>query len=192
MILLQGLLWLLLGLLVLAVVVLALPVRLRLAARTEPEPVARVELGLLGGLVPRFAVFDSAWRRDRAPPPDAGVLKPERPKKKRRKGRSGGRMLRAVPRLLRDLLRCVRIEECDVSGRFGLVDPADTGQVYGLIAPLAFGGAWALGENTRISVVPEFRGPCLEGRADILLAVVPLRLVPPVVRFAWHSFGPER
>ncbi|MDF0601521.1 DUF2953 domain-containing protein [Psychromarinibacter sp. C21-152] len=191
---LQGLLWLLLILVLGVVAVLALPVRLRVVGRTQPERWVRVELGLLGGLVPRFAVFDSVRSGGgEAPPDQPAAPKPGRRRKRGTSGkRRGRRMIRAAPRLLQDLLRQVRIERLDLDGCFGLGDPAETGQVFGMLAPLAYGGGWMLGPGARLAVTPVFDRACLEGRGDVMVAVVPLALVPPAIRFAWAVFGPRR
>ncbi len=186
------LLWALAALAVLVLAVLALPVRLRFRAESEPVRRARVELGLLGGLVPWIGVADSAR-------PRTAKHKPERPKthkKRRTKARASPRtlrrMLRAGPDLLIGMLRQIRVERFLVECRFGLADPADTGQLFGMLAPVAYGGPWIVGRPAEVTLTPVFDRACLDGRAEIALSVVPLRLLPPALRFGWAAFGPAR
>lgn len=185
-------LWLLLALLLAAVLVLSLPVRVRLLAQSGPVRRVSLELGLLGGLVPWIKVVDTA--RPAAPKP--GAPKPERkPKAKRKRapGRARGlRMARAAPRLLRGLLGQIHLDRFHVNCVFGLDDPADTGRLFGLLAPIQYGTDWAWGRNVSIDMRPDFNRLCLDGNADVALAVTPLRLLPPAVRFAWATFGVRR
>lgn len=97
-------------------------------------------------------------------------------------------MARAAPGLVGGLLRQFRILRIEAEADFGFDDPADTGAVYGLLAPFAFG----LPPGTRSSVVlrPDFETPRLSGRIDATVEVTPIRLLPPALRFAWRSFGP--
>ena len=111
------------------VAVLCLPVRLRLHARSAPSRVARVELGLFGGLLPWIVVVDT--ERPKKPKAKAKPKEEKKRKKKRRgKGRAG--LWRALPGLFRGLLRPVRVERFEIDCTFGLGDPADTGQLFGL------------------------------------------------------------
>ena len=148
---------------------------------------ARVELGLLGGWVPGIAVVDTERPRKRK----AGREKEQKHKKRRRKG-GGARFLQGLPGLVRGLLRPVRVERFILDCTFGLGDPADTGQLYGMLAPVQRGTAGLGGPGTRITLVPDFERARLEGRADVVLSLVPVRWLPPVLRFAWGTWGPGR
>jgi hypothetical protein len=152
----------------------------------------RVELRFLGGAVPWIAVYDST--RPRKPKRKATAPKPPKRKKRTRAtGKGGaGRMLRAGPGLIGGLIRQIRVERCRVECRFGLGDPADTGQAYGLLAPLVFAPPWGWDGAGAVVLTPDFERACLEGEAEVALAVVPARLLPPIVRFAWAAFGPGR
>ena len=95
------------GVLVLAVVVLALPVKLDLALRTAPRWRLTVGVRLLGGLTPALPVHDSARKRRRG----AGRPAPERPRaRRRRRSARAVRALSGAPRLLMGLLRPIRLE----------------------------------------------------------------------------------
>jgi len=184
-----AILWVLLALILLLLLALALPVRLRLHAQSEPARQLRLELGLLGGLVPWIAIYDSTRPRK---------AKPTKQKKQKKlkwqggKGGQGARMLQAGPRLLRGILGCIRVDWFYVNCVFGLGDPAETGQVFGLLAPLQYGTAWAWGRQVDVVLAPDFGRVCLDGKADVALAVTPIHLVPPAARFVWASFGPVR
>ncbi len=185
------LLWILLALLAAVVALLCLPVKLRLDARSEPVRAARLELGLLGGWVPWIALVDTARPRKRKA--KAKKRKKKEKHKKKRAGKGGGAWLwRGLPGLLRGLLRPVRLERFELDCAFGLGDPAETGQLYGMLAPLYYGTAGVRGPRTRITLVPDFERARLEGRADVVLSVVPARWLPPLVRFGWAAWGPGK
>ncbi len=168
-----------------------LPLRLRLAGSTSPAPRLRVELGLFGGLVPRLTAYDSARGVAKAKARRGGAAETTPAAARERKRRRGvppwlrGRwpaLLRGVPRLLADLLACLRIEHLHVDGEFGLDDPADTGRVWGMLAPLLYAVPPLAGVAT---VRPRFDGATLSGDAEATLRLVPAALLPPALRFAW-------
>jgi len=72
----------------------------------------------------------------------------------------------------------VRIDHCRVEARFGLGDPALTGELYGRLAGVlvALPGARAL------RLVPVFDREVLEGRGEIHLSLVPARLIGVALR----------
>lgn len=173
------------------VAVVATPVRLRVVACSEPAPRVRLLLGLLGGWIPSIAVVDSA-RRDRSRR-ETDRAPRERPRKRRERRTADrtrlARIRKAAPTLVRDLLRTVRLERLLLRGQVGLDDPADTGRLYGLVVPVLFATRWAWPPSAVVSVTPVFDRACLEGEADIALEVVPVRLLPPALRFGWAVFG---
>ena len=99
-------------------------------------------------------------------------------------------MVRAGPGLIGGVLRCIRVDRFRVDCTFGLGDPAETGQVFGVLAPFVYGTRWAWGRADAVALTPVFDRACLEGEADVALAVTPMRLLGPVLRFAWATFGP--
>ncbi|MDJ0626805.1 MAG: DUF2953 domain-containing protein [Rhodobacter sp.] len=190
------LLWLLLTLVVVLVALVALPVRLRLTARSEPVAFVKVELRLLGRALPWLVLVDSSQPgRMRTKPASKAKPKARKTKRKRAGGASRetmGRMLRAGPDLVFGLLRQIRIERFLLTVRFGLDDPAETGQLFGMLAPIAQAPQWMLGPPVSVSLTPVFDRPCAAGEADIVLSLRPVRLVPPAARFAWRAFGPVK
>lgn len=182
--------WSALGVLVLLAAVIALPVRLALIAETEPRRRLRLWLVLFGGLTPSLPVVDTERRGQRS---RSRSTRKERNRKQRPPRRDrASRMLRAAPSLLRGLLGPVSVGRLRVHCRFGLDDPALTGQTFGLIAPLVYGCRWAWPRVADVRVTPVFDRACLDGEADVAITFVPLRLLPPALRFAWASFGPRR
>jgi hypothetical protein len=93
-------------------------------------------------------------------------------------------MLRAAPDLTRGLLRAVRVERLRVDGAFGLLDPADTGQLFGLLCPLLYG----LPPSARreIALRPMFDGPSLTGEAEGRVAVTLAPALGAAIRFGWR------
>ena len=95
------------------------------------------------------------------------------------------RMLRAAPRLVRGLVSAVSIERLRVTGRVGLADPADTGQLFGALFPLA---SMLHSPRCAIDLQPDFAGPSLEGEIEAGIRVYPIRIVPATLRFGWQVF----
>lgn len=199
---LSAILWILAALIAVALLAVLLPIRVRLAARSDPAPRLRVDVRPLAGLSPWIAVFDSDRKTGRDvtgdKPPVAernhGDRKPK-PRRRRRKGKRTWpvrRMLNALPDLLSGLIRVFRIDRLDFEGQVGLDDPADTGTAYGMVAPVIHGAQGLWPGRVRVALVPVFDGPCLEGRAEAEISVVPFRVVPAALCFAWASLGPAR
>tara|TARA_R110000803_G_scaffold103884_1_gene171999 strand:- start:1220 stop:1783 length:564 start_codon:yes stop_codon:yes gene_type:complete len=185
-----GVLAVLIGALVLVltllVLVLATPVKLHLAFRSRPHQRLAVRARLLGGLTPALGIYDSE------------AEKPARKARARKtKQKKGGmsvsrvrRMAAAGPDLLAGLRRPVHVETMALDAEFGLGDPAETGQLFGMLTPLIY----AMPQSPAISLAvrPNFNERCLRGAADADIRFIPFGFVPPVLRFAWRAFGPQR
>ena len=102
------------------------------------------------------------------------------------------RLLRAGPRLVGGVLRQIRLERLHVTARFGLGDPAETGQLFGMLAPVAYAPQWLGSKAVSVVLTPVFEARCLSGAAEGALAVTPIRLLPPGLVFVWRVFGPGR
>jgi hypothetical protein len=104
--------------------------------------------------------------------------------------------MRQVVYLIRDLLRSLRPRRFRLQCVMGLEDPADTGRVMGMLAPLrVFTKKMAFGQdsNVAIQVTPDFSGPRFTGHCCASVQFVPLKLIglfmgflfsPPVFRAA--------
>lgn len=174
---------------VLAALLLAIltPMHVRLRVEKAGSWTVRVDIAPVFGLVPVPAFGAGCKRRPtKATDPDRRTR--TRPAASGRRG-FPARRIAAVPELVRGLLSPIRIARLEVDARFGLDDPAETGAVYGWLTPMLF----TLGNRPPVVVAlaPVFSGAHLEGRALAAVRVVPARLLPPAVRFAWRAFGPQ-
>lgn len=97
---------------------------------------------------------------------------------------------RAVARLVADLLARVRFDHLRLEADYGTGDPAETGQICGWLAPLAYG----LGDRPGVTVAlrPDFGRAVLSGELDAAVKITPAALVPPAFRFALALWGPGR
>jgi hypothetical protein len=169
--------WLLFALLALVLLTLLAPWHLRFDGRTSPLS-ARVELRLLAGLAPPIPI---PLGRNKDAPHRAKRAKPKRSGRRR-----SGRLPRGIGALILDLFDAVRIRSLHLSGRFGLDDPADTGVLWGRMAPLVY---TLSGAGRRIDLVPEFSGPCLDLEATGEVAIRPVRLLRAGAVLAWANRG---
>ena len=88
-----------------------------------------------------------------------------------------GRLLRLGWRLR----SCIRIRELNLNVRLGLDDPADTGQVWGMVGPLV--ATLRLPSVTHITISPDFAGEVLEIDAQGHVRVIPLQLLAVILVF---------
>lgn len=172
-------------LLLLASVVLTTPVKLAFTVRTSPRWQLKIAARLLGGLMPAILIHNSARRRRKKKTPKA--------KKKRLAMMPRHAMVRvprviaAAPRLLAGLLRPIYLERLTVDADIGLADPADTGQLFGLLSAVNYSRPPT--SAVSLLVRPDFARPCVSGELDAELSFIPLAFIPPGVRFAWRVFG---
>lgn len=154
---------------------------------------ARVSVRPLGGLAPAIPVFDSAAAR-----PASRTTAKKRKKKaggRERPGRSGGagrarRVVAALPDLVGGVIGTVHVERLALDLDFGTGDPADTGALYGALAPFLY-GSWPRCTET-VDLRPDFTRARLDGTASARVRFTPAALLPPAVRFGWAAFGPSR
>lgn len=187
----SGLLWglasALIALLMLVSAILATPVKFAFEMRTLPQWRLKIVVRLLGGLTPEISIHDSERQQQQGTAPKA---KKKTTTRSRRMLRRIPRAVAATPQLLAGLLRPVHLERLAIDADIGLADPADTGQLFGMLAAANHG----FPQPPRMSIVvrPDFSGPRASGELDAALSFIPLLLVPPGLRFAWRVFGPRR
>ena len=105
--------------------------------------------------------------------------------------------LRQAVYLVRDLLRSLRPRRYRIQCVVGLDDPADTGRLMGVLAPLRLfaGRKMGLGKHSDVAfeVTPDYTGPRCTGYWGASVRFVPLKLIrvflgfllsPPVLRAA--------
>lgn len=165
------------GLFVLVLGALLLPWHVRVLGRTAPGEL-RVQLRLLGGYAPAIPLpLQSVAGRATRPK--------DRPRKQRRRPRRF-RGFRGLADLVPALLAAFSFDRLRLSGTFGLSDPADTGTLWGLLAPFVH----TIGApDGRIDIAPDFTGPCLdlEGAGDLVIR--PVRLIGAGLAFARANRG---
>jgi hypothetical protein len=172
------------GLFVLLIALLVTPIRFHATCLTAPELIYRVDLRVLGGFSPRFALIDSA--------------RPRKPKTPKPKPKHAGRFWRwpvnhvapAAGRLLSGVFSTIHLDHFRLDMNFGLSDPANTGQLYGVLTPLQFGGV--LPRNAVVSLHPDFGHQRFSCELDAALHITVAVLFWPLVRFAWQIYGPNR
>ena len=182
-----GLILALIVVLLLVGAVLVTPVHFALAVTISPGWRLKIGARLLGGLTPEIVIHDSTLQKQRRKDPRA------KEKKARRSHRRSGwipRALVAAPQLATGLLEPFHLEHLAIDADIGLADPADTGQLFGMLAA----GNHALPRPPCMSIVvrPDFSGSRASAELYAVLSFVPILLIPPGVRFAWHVFGPRR
>ena len=181
------LLWLVGGVIALALLLICIPVHLLMAARSEPSPVFSLEVRLLSGRAPRLLLLDSrrmAAGRKSATEKLSRSKTRKKKRIKRRKWLSRRRLpdlIQAVPALIADTVSGVHLDRLHIRAEFGLGDPAETGRIFGLLAPLTF---MPLDPRISVAVNPNFAAVCLKGRADAALHFVPIRMAIPAMWFA--------
>jgi hypothetical protein len=164
--------------LLLAAALLAVPVRLVVRVERAERLHALWRVRWLFGLVD----VQSGWPRPPRPPTPPT---PEQPRKAKPKPLRKARRALAVVRtpglgrralrLLNDLRRQIKVEAFDLQAEFGFDDPADTGRLCGVLAPVqAVASASGL---TNLRWRPNFTGAALAGNAGATLRMRPLSVV---------------
>lgn len=82
---------------------------------------------------------------------------------------------RRILRFVTDLWRAVYKEDINVSVRIGLGDPAETGQLWAVLGPLA--GTLASAECASIKIEPEFADSVFDVDSSGSIRLMPLRFI---------------
>ena len=86
---------------------------------------------------------------------------------------------RPMLRLFKDFIYCFRVKNLDIDITFGLVDPAYTGILTGIIYSMV--GSLKGGNNIRWTA--DFERPVLEWNIIAKVAITPIQMLPPITRF---------
>jgi hypothetical protein len=177
--------WLLLGMLALVGLALITPLVLRVHLTTSPKFAYRIEVRALAGLAPRLRLAaDTGKQSDAKPKANQKHHEPSRHK------RVQGAVVRAVPSLVKGILQRIHLTELHIDAEYGLSDPADTGQLCGLLMPLQF--APPLPASVSLDLRPDFTKRCLNGSLTAVVRFTVAAMLVPVAQFAWRAFGPFR
>lgn len=98
--------------------------------------------------------------------------------------------IRQLIYLFRDLLRSMKPRRFQIQCIMGLDDPADTGRLMSLLAPLrVITRKISFGQNSNVhfQVVPDFSGPRFKGHCCASVHIVPLKLIGIFLRFLFSA-----
>lgn len=179
--------WILIALLALLVAAMLMPVRLELSLHKDVVWRGTAAVRPFGRFGPRIVLrrgkaANKTGKSDRKP----GKKRAWRRRLKLR----GMQVATAFLRLVSDILRKTRIATARLDVQFGLGDPAETGQVYGFLAPVIH-GLHAM-KTVSVTARPVFDRACLSGKAELDLSLVPAALLAPAARFGWTMLRPTR
>lgn len=174
---------------VLLLLLAALLSPLRIEARATAGDALRYSLALrpFGRFGPRFTVADS----EKPSKPKAAKAE-KKPKDQTVKTKRGDprRILRAAVRLFTEIVAQLRLDRASLELRIGADDPAETGQIYGSLAPFIYGTQGS--ERLSVNVEPVFDRAIFNGQAALDISLMPVRLILPISRFGWAAFGPYK
>jgi len=179
------LLWGAAALLFILALLVSTPWKLHVSWRSAPKNHFAVRAQAFGGLVPSFELARDLHSSTKAKP-----AKSRSRLGARRKSLHTVQSLSAIQDLVKGLMRRLDVEDISVDAEFGSGDPAETGQLYGLLAPLTFSTHQV--QNIHLVARPNFNERCLNGGACMRVRLVPITLVIPIALFAWCLYGPAR
>lgn len=187
------LLWLLIAVLGIFGLAFVTPVFLRVHLTNAPLFAYRVEVHALGGLAPRLTLANGPGPDDapknRIKKNRTKQTKPK-PQRSLRPKRVNGAVIAALPELIKSIARHVHVAELHIDADFGLGDPAQTGQLCGLLMPLQY--ASPLPASVLLDLRPDFTRTCLHGSLTVAVRLTVGALAVPALRFSWRAFGPGR
>ena len=177
------LLWLFFAVLGLLLAAAFMPFRLELSLRKQEDWRYRVAWRAFGRFSPRVALSNSTRVEKETEEKERGNV--------RSKWQADPvRIIGAFVRFVSEVVACIRFDAARLDMRFGTGDPAETGQVFGMLTPLIYGTAAS--PRLCINVEPDFDQHVLRGQAELNLSVIPAHLLAPAARLGWTVFGPGR
>lgn len=175
--------FLLLALIAVALITLLSPMKVEARAVFPAEKIFHIRVRFLWGVMPwvKLPAFSFPSRRKAVP----------KTKKSSKLKIDGGRMKKlfsSAPKLFGMLAKAFKFKSGKVDLEYGLGDPADTGMMYGYMAPVSYASP-ATGAF-RFSAKPNFSEQmlCLDGVVWIVFK--PAFLVLAIVIVAWKLFKP--
>jgi hypothetical protein len=180
--------WLLLVVLALAVLALITPVLVSAHLSGGPRFTYFIEVRLVGWQGPQL--FSRHGPRDSTLAAHKTKLSKPKQRKTLRPKRGQLALLRALPLLIKDVLRQIHLEELKIDLDYGLGDPADTGILSGMLMPLHH--ACQLPASISLKLRPDFTQSCLRGSLTTALRVRLAAFLLPALRFVWRAYGPSQ
>lgn len=176
-------LWLLAAAFAVLLMAFVFPLRLELRAQVGDAVRYTLRLCPFGTVGPRLTIADS----DKPSRKRQSKPREKRSNAPRIACRDPWAVVRAASRLIVEIASEVRIHNAALDLRFGTSDPAETGQIFGALTPLIYGG-----RCVELSVEPVFDAAVFDVRAAVDVTVTPARLLPAFLRFGWAVVGPGR
>ncbi|MDA1128401.1 MAG: DUF2953 domain-containing protein [Chloroflexi bacterium] len=87
----------------------------------------------------------------------------------------------------RRILGAIRVRKLNLSMQIGLGDPAETGQLLGLVRPIA--ACVDAIPSVQMSVEPDFYQETFRGNCSGSVRIYPILMVPPIIFFALSPTG---
>lgn len=94
-------------------------------------------------------------------------------------------MASRIPMFILDMLGQFRFYRGTLRARVGLGDPADTGQLYGMLQPVLLLANQS--RSVHLQIAPEFNKVQLSGEGELIISLQPVTLIAPIWRFAHHA-----
>lgn len=187
------LVYILIGIIVIPILLLAIPIHIEYFYNNRVRLKSQMRLVWLFGLV-RISSASSRKDKERAARTGGSRVKEKRKfhKSTRQKRKSGKALLAAIAsegflscvfRLLYQVLTVAKIKQLQACVRFGLNDPADTGRLYGLLAP-AFSILYAI-PRVDFVATPVFDRVGVETNIQTRIRVVPIHYIKAVLLFVF-------
>ena len=178
---------------------LSVPFDLTCSLAKEERFQGRARIGWLFGLVGKDLTDGHKRTEEEAERKEDEDKQEERPRRQQR-GRQRAKRRWGRPRqfiamartrgvishtlkLVQRLMRATKIRELELDLVFGLGEPAETGQLYGVVRPAAIYVESITPLN--ISVEPDFQKAILRGSFNASIRIYPIRIIPPLILFVF-------
>lgn len=180
--------WLLMAIVTLVVLALITPVLVSVHLNNSSRPFYRIEIRAFSGIAPRLTV----GQKRQGGADKKSDQKPQQSKKHTisRLKRVDGAAVRALPKLILGVLRRIHLVELHIDGVYGLGDPAETGQLCGMLMPLQY--ANSLPSVMSLDLRPDFHQQTLRCNMTAVVRVTVAALFVPAAEFVWRIYGPRR
>lgn len=189
----MALVYILIGIIVLPIVLLTIPLDIEYTYDSQAKLTSQIRISWLFGLVriksnSSIKEQKSAARMASLRVKETSKLrKPAMPKRKSGKillaVMTSEGLLRRVFRLLYEVLTVAKIKQLQASVKFGLDDPADTGRLYGSLAP-AFSILYAIPQVNFVAM-PLFDRIGIDANMRTCIRVVPIHYIKAVLLFVF-------